>query len=114
MNWTDLQEMAKAIVSSTPQGDFEDKTFCLGSGGLPVNRCGVQVLHENVEFAYNTTANGSAYKGWLTVRCRVTPGKDKEGRPIYEDEAGTLFVFTYGRGSASSFDSGSLRSPVLA
>jgi len=114
MNYQDLVATAQAIVSNTPQGDFEDKTFSLSSGGVPVNRCGVQVLHKNEEFAYSTVANGNAYAGSVTVRCRVTPGKDERNRPIYEDEAGTLFVFTYGRGDASSFDGGSLRTPVLS
>jgi len=114
MIYQDLVATAQAIVSNSPQGEFEDKTFSLSSGGVPVNRCGVKTLHESCEFAYSTVANGNAYAGSLTVRCRVTPGKDEKGRPIYEDEEGTLFVFTYGRGSASSFDGGSLRSPVLA
>jgi hypothetical protein len=113
MNWKELQEMAEVILNNVPTGEYEDVSFSCNSGGAPVNRCGVSILYTNTEFAYTTTANGGAYHGEVVVRCRKTPAKDSKGRTIYEDENGTLFVFTYAHGDASSFDSGSLRSPVL-
>jgi len=112
MNWQELQAEAKKIVANVPTGDFKDKTFSTGSGGMKVMD-GLPIVHKASDFAYHTTANGPAYRTSVTIRCRDTRATDAKNRAIYECENGTLFTFCYRCGSPESFDFGWIESPVM-
>jgi hypothetical protein len=92
-------------------GEYSNVSFYCRSGGSPKNKAGVPEVHRSDDFAYNTTANGAAYRGEVVVLCKDTSTFDAEGNKIYITPDGVVFVFQYYSGSAASFDGGCLREP---
>jgi hypothetical protein len=114
MTYQELIEQSKKILAANePQGEYQAKSFACGSGGKPTNKLSLPTLHELETFAYNTTANGRAYKGELVIRCRELDARDSKNRKIYEHENGTLFVYSYYGGSPSDFDAGAIIAPLM-
>ena len=101
-------------MESEPSAPFEDTAFYTGSGGLPYNKAGIKVLRQSGERQYETVRHGWAVASETIVRCRDTGVKDGRGRPVYQDEAGTLFVWKYSSGSAEYFDSGVFEAPDMS
>jgi hypothetical protein len=114
MHLAELKKQAASILAIPDTvGEFANKSFCCRSGGAPSNKVGVPEVHRAEDFAYNTTANGTAYRGEVVVLCRDTGAKDKNGRDILVTPEGVTFVFRRWAGSPSSFDGGVLESPEL-
>ena len=115
MRLEELKENARKILEIEPATGFEHVTFRTRSGGGIANKAGIaaeEVIHEDATFAYQTTANGAAYRGEIVIHARNTGAVDYFGRAIHETPSGTLFVFHYAGGSAACFDFGELRAPV--
>lgn len=113
MTLEELKSEAKKVLAIEPAEGFEHHTFTTGSGGRPRNKAGVCEVHSSNDFAYDTVANGAAYKGSVTIECRLTGAKDKDGLEIYQTPDGKVFVYAYRRGSPESFDRGVIREPHL-
>jgi len=117
MRLEDLKENARKILALEPEEGFKHISFKTRSGGGIANKAGIdpsEIVHEDISFRYQTTANGSAYRGEIVVNARPLKVTDAKGNYIYQTPAGTLFVFHYAGGSASCFDFGELRPPVVA
>ncbi|MBE0507506.1 MAG: hypothetical protein IBX50_12445 [Marinospirillum sp.] len=110
MKWEDLKQQAAAILENKPHGDFEDITFSTRSGPFNV-MSGLPIVHKGYSDEYKTVANGSTCAKHVTVRCRKADVKDADGRPIYEQENGRLFVFVRRPGDAWSFGSAKICEP---
>ena len=116
MRLEELKENAKKILELEPSGEYEHLSFKTRSGGGIANKASIEpeaIIHEDISFRYQTTANGSAYRGEIVINARPLKVTDAKGNYIYQTPAGTLFVFHYAGGSASCFDFGELRSPVM-
>ena len=115
MRLEELKKNAEKILALEPATDFEHIPFRTRSGGGIENKAGIEpeaIIHQDSEFAYNTTANGAAYRGEIVVQARNTGTVDYFGRNVYETPGGNLFVYHYAGGSAACFDFGELRPPV--
>jgi len=115
MRLEELKSNAAKILALEPVGEFEHISFKTRSGGGIANKAGVEpeaIVHEDVTFAYQTTANGSACKGEIVVHARALGVQDHFGRAVYQTPEGNLFVYHYAGGSAACFDFGELRPPV--
>lgn len=92
--------------------DFQERSFTTGSGGTIAvaddvrEKIGEHIVAENSERAYNTTANGWAYRGEIIIRCADTGLKDDSGRTVWETPNGVRFVYRYRSGDPYRFDSG--------
>lgn len=113
MTFDELKAEAAKILAIQPGVGYAYHTFSCRSGGAPANQVGVPEVHCESEFRYETTANGAAFSGSVTVECRDTGGRDADGRTIYETPAGVVFVFAYRPGSPDRFDRGRLVPPNL-
>ena len=110
----ELKAQAAAILAiPDSEGEFANKSFSCGTGGSPVNKCGLTEVHRSDSPGYDTVANGRAYSGEVVILCKSTSTKDAEGREIHVTPDGVVFVFRYHRGSPASFDCGALAAPNL-
>lgn len=109
---TELKAEARKILEIPDNiGEYKNESFVCRSGGSPTNKAGVPEVHRSDDFAYNTTANGAAYRGEVVVLCKDTGAADVDGNTIYITPDGVVFVFEYYPGCPSSFDGGCLREP---
>jgi hypothetical protein len=90
---------------------FAEQTFSIRSGRFAVDE-GVTVARVSYGRPYDTVANGSTCAVHITVICRDTGKRDRQGLAIYEDQNEVPFVFDHRRGTPDSFASGVLREPM--
>jgi hypothetical protein len=64
---------------------FSEKTFSIRSGRFAVDG-GITVARVSHDRPYDTTANGSTCATHVTVICRDTGKRDRQGLQIYEDQ----------------------------
>jgi hypothetical protein len=113
MKWIDLKDQAQKILENEPNGDYTDQAFKMTSGGTPRNPAGVKILRQETKRGHKTVRHGYAVSSETVVRCRDTGAMDGRDRIIYEDEDGTLFVWSRQPGDTYGFDSAALLEPVL-
>jgi hypothetical protein len=115
MTLEELKDEARKILEINAAGEgMSAITFSTNSGGpVRVQVPGIVPLYAHSEFAYNTVRNGNAFKGTLTINCRATGAKDRDGRKIYVTPDGVTFVYNYRSGSPEDFDRGRITSPSL-
>jgi hypothetical protein len=114
MTLTELKTQAKAILEIPESvGNLTLERFRTNSGGNPSNKAGIAVERMSNVFKYRTTANGDAYSGCSEVLCENTGTKDADGKDVWRDKGGKLFVYWYRSGSPECFDHGSFREPNM-
>ncbi len=113
LTWKELQEQAKRILTTAPNGDYELISFQCKSGGSPRNKVGVPEFRRTDKYQYHSPSCGSAYSGEVVISARKTGAFDGRGLEIYEAENGILFVYQYRPGSIYGFDWGRFLEPKL-